>query len=220
MKTRNSIILILLVLLTCVLPVDAQTPEYKAIHQGNRAFVRKDYKQAEHYYRIALKANPSDSRAHFNLGDAFLAQNNPKSAMQEYEAASRTERNKAIKAMAFHNMGYIHQSSKQYDQAIDMYKKALRLNPYDDDTRYNLALCQKQKKNQNDDKQQQQKQQQQQQKQEQQQQQQQQNKPDEQKISNDNAEQLLNLSRQSERQTQEKVQRAQQPRRKTLEKNW
>lgn len=218
MKTRIHFTLILIVLLWLATSgaAMAQTPEYKAIHQGNRAFVAKDYKAAENYYRAALKENPSSSRAHFNLGDAFLAQNDAKTAMQEYETAARTERNKTVRAMAYHNIGYIHHAAKEYDKAIDYYKKALRLNPRDEDTRYNLALCQKQKKDQKDDKKQQQNQQQ----QNNQQQQQQQNNPDNPKMSNDNAEQLLNLSRQSERQTREKVQRARQPRRKTLEKNW
>ena len=57
--------------------------------------------------------------------------------------------------MAFHNRGYIRQKMALADRerqqqllrdAIEQYKQALRLNPRDNDTRYNLALCQKQLK--------------------------------------------------------------------------
>lgn len=218
----------LTLLLSCCLvslTLCAQSAEYRAMHQGNRAFLAKDYARAEQCYRAALKANPSSVRAHFNLGDAFLAQNNAKSAMQEYAQVAERETNKTVKAMALHNIGYIHHTQKQYDQAIDYYKRALRLNPHDADTRYNLALCQKMQRQQNKDNQQNQ------QKQQNQQQNQQQNKSQDQqhnqqkqqqqsRMSDDNAQQLLNLSRQAERQTQEKVKRAKRPRPRQLEKNW
>ena len=45
-------------------------------------------------------------------------------------------------------MGVILQSSKQFPQCIEAYKQALRNNPKDDETRYNLALAQKQLKDQ------------------------------------------------------------------------
>ena len=45
-------------------------------------------------------------------------------------------------------MGVILQSSKQLPQCIEAYKQALRNNPKDDETRYNLALAQKQLKDQ------------------------------------------------------------------------
>lgn len=133
--------------------------------------------------------------------------------------------------MAMHNRGYIRQvqalhNPKQQDQllrmAIDHYKQALRLNPRDNDTRYNLALCQKQLKNNKEDKEQQQQQNQQEkgnentpQKQEQNNQQKQQpNQQDKQQT-----EQYLNLAKQAEKRALEKLNGIR-PRQKMLEKNW
>ena len=126
-----------------------------------------------------------------------------------------------VRAMAYHNIGFIHQNNKDYDRAIDAYKEALRNNPYDDDTRYNLALCQKQRQRQQQDQQQQQQNQQSENgndKQQQDRQQQQQN--NEEQMSEDNIEQILNLTRQAEQQTRKKMENAGQPRRKQLEKGW
>ena len=108
------------------------------------------------------------------------------------------------------------------EEAIKYYKEALRNNPNDDDTRYNLALCQKQLK----DKQQQQQPQseQGQGKEEEQQPEEPEQNPQKQQtqggMSNENAEQLLNLSRQSERETRERINNQPQPRRKQFPKNW
>ena len=194
------------------------------MHMGNMHFNMQQYAEAERCYREALKENPRSTRAVFNLGDTYLAQNNPTDAMKMYTRAAKEETNKTIRAMSFHNIGYIHHKNKQYAEAIRYYKEALRNNPYDDDTRYNLALCQKQLKEKQQEEQQQQDRPQ---PEDPQGDRQQPEKNDEKEqkpeggMSNENAEQLLNLSRQSERETREKLNQQQaQPRRKQLQKNW
>ena len=118
-------------------------------------------------------------------------------------------------------MGVAYHLNKQYDKAIDFYKEALRNNPHDGDTRYNLVLCQKQKK---EDQQQQNQQQQQKskqpEKQNNQQQSQQQQQETNREMSKESAERLLNLAQQAEKQTRGKLQRSEQPRQKHLKKNW
>lgn len=201
-------------------PAAAQTPTYRLVRQGNRAFQTKDYKAAEKCYLKALQSEPRNARARFNLADTYLSQENPQEALKHYAEAAKQEPNKLVRAMSYHNMGYVHHKQKQYDKAIDYYKEALRLNPADEDTRYNLALAQKQKKEQKQNQQQQQKQDKKQdrnrQKQDQDQQQQQQ-QPDQ--LSQENVDQLLQLSRQAENQTRRKLEQMQ-PRKKSLPKNW
>ena len=104
---------------------------------------------------------------------------------------------------AYHNLGNSFFVLEQYDKAIEAYKQSLRLNPSDNETRYNLVKAM-----------QQQKQQQQQPQPQPQQQQQQQDQMDQQ-----TAEQLLQALEQDEQDAQEKAQRKQN-KRKELEKNW
>ena len=216
-----------------------QTAEYRHIHAGNRYFRAHDYKNAEASYLRAVKADPKSSRARLNLGDTYLAQNNTDEALKQFEAAAKSEQAKDVRAMAYHNIGYVHHKKQELDKAIENYKQALRLNPHDEDTRYNLALAQRQKKqqdqqnkdqNKDQQKQDQQKQHQDKQNQDQNQQKQDQNQqqnqnqqqqPQQQQgMSDQNVEQLLNLSRQAEEQTRRRIDQAQQPRRKQLPKNW
>ena len=152
--------------------------------------------------------------------------------MQEYEKAAPLEKNPAYKASMYHNMGVILQSQKQFGPAIECYKEALRNNFRDDETRYNLALCQHQLKNQNQDKDKdkdkdkkndEQKQQEKQNQQSDPNKNQQQNQPKGQKneMSKDNADQLLRAAQMKENRTQDKVRKAQlHSNRKQMENNW
>ena len=108
--------------------------------------------------------------------------------------------------------------------AIEQYKQALRLNPRDNDTRYNLALCQKQLKDSQQSQQQKEKkdkqQPQPQQKQQQQQQQEQtQQQPQPSKSDREQNERYANLAKQAEQKALQKINNRQ-PRQRTLNKNW
>ena len=208
----------------------AQT-DRQYIRQGNKLFRSGDYPNAEVSYRKAIEKNPKNPQAVYNLGNALMAQKKDSAAVTQFESAAKLETNPLRKAKAYHNMGVVCLSHKMYGEAIEAYKNALRLNPSDDETRYNLVLCkhqqQKQQQNQQqnqqgnddqkkDDKKDQQKQDQQQDKQDKKQQEQ--PKP---QMSKDNAEQLLNAAIQNEKQTQDKLKKAQQqPQRRAIQKNW
>ena len=203
------------------------------LRSGNKLYNDSLFIKAEVDYRKALELNPKSTDAMFNLANALLMQQKAKEAMEQYESVSKIEKDKEKLAQIYHNMGVILQSSKQLPQCIEAYKESLRNNPKDNETRYNLALAQKQLKDQqqnqqNQDQQQQQQEQkedkqdqnkdQQEQNQDQQQQpQQQQNKNE---MSKENAQQLLNAVMQDEKNVQDKVKKQIQIQGKKLEKDW
>ena len=224
-KKKVVTVLLLLLSVTAVAQTDRQF-----IRQGNKQFHRGDYPGAEVSYRKAVEKNPRNPQATFNLGNALMAQKKDSAAVVQFENAARLETNPLRKAQSYHNMGVICQTHKMYGEAIEAYKNALRLNPDDDETRYNLVLCkhQKQKQDQNkqnqqqnddkkkDDKKDQQKPEENKDKQDPKQQEQ--PKP---QMSKENAEQLLNAAIQNEKQTQDKLKKAQQhPQRRNIQKNW
>jgi Ca-activated chloride channel family protein len=208
--------------------LSAQT-DRQQIRQGNRLFHAKDYAKAEVAYRKALAANAQNPQAIYNLGCALMLQQKDSAAVVQFEKAAQIETNKMRKSKAFHNIGVVCQNHQMYGDAIKAYELSLRLNPTDDETRYNLALCKKLNKNQqNQQNQQQQKDKQnneqnkdkQDQKKDQNNDQQKQQQPQEQ-MSRENAERLLDAAVQNEKATQQRIQKAmQQPRKRTLEKNW
>ncbi len=234
MVQRTMILLGMLLLSTTVAWGQKTARDY--LRSGNKLYQDSLFVKAEIDYRKALEQDPKSTDAMYNLGNALLMQQKAKEAMEQFEAASRLEKDKERLAQIYHNMGVILQSSKQYPQCIEAYKQSLRNYPHDDETRYNLALAQKllkdqEQQQQNQDQQNQEQQQDQQkddkdqqkdqQDQNQQQQQQQQNQQQQQdQLSKENAEQLLNAVMQDEKNVQDKVKKAIQVRGKKLEKDW
>ena len=206
----------------------AQT-DRQYVRQGNKLYRTGDFANAEVSYRKAIEKNPRNPQAAYNLGNALMAQKKDSAAIEQFQNAAKLETNPMRKYRAFHNMGVICQGHKMYGEAIEAYKNALRLNPEDNETRYNLILCKHQKSKQ-DQNQQNQQQQQQKDKQDQKDENKDQNKQDQNKdkqkeqkpqMSKDNAEQLLNAAMQQEKQTQDRLKKAQQqPQRRQVLKNW
>ena len=207
------------------------------LRSGNKLYNDSLFIKAEVDYRKALEVNPKSTDAMFNLANALLMQQKAKEAMEQYQSVSKIEKDKEKLAQIYHNMGVILQSSKQLPQCIEAYKESLRNNPKDDETRYNLALAQKQLKDQQPDQQNQDQQEQQQQKKEeqeqqqnqdqqeqdqkdQQQQNQQQQQQNKNEMSKENAQQLLNAVMQDEKNVQDKVKKQLQIQGKKLEKDW
>ena len=124
----------------------AQT-DRNLIRQGNRAFKSQKWAAAETQYRKAIYKNQKNPQAIYNLGCALLAQQKDSMAMVQFGNAAQLESNIFRRSKSYHNMGVVMQNHREYAQAIEYYKMALRCNPQDNETRYNLALCKKLLKN-------------------------------------------------------------------------
>lgn len=224
----------------CVLTTGAQT-DRAYIRKGNRAMragAEGGAVDSEVSYRKALSVNSYNAQAMYNLGCALMAQQKDSAAMECFQKSVNAEKSKIRKAMAYHNMGVILQRQQQYGGAIEQYKQALRLRPNDNETRYNLVLCQRQNRNnqnnqnnnsggdnnkdnkdKNKDKKDQNKD-----KNKDNHDKDKQNKKEQEnknQLSKDNAERLLNAAMQEEKQTQQRLKKAMsQPKRKNLQKNW
>lgn len=225
----------------------AQT-DRNLIRQGNRAFKSQKWAAAETQYRKAIYKNQKNPQAIYNLGCALLAQQKDSLAMAQFGNAAQLESNIFRRSKSYHNMGVVMQNHREYAQAIEYYKMALRCNPQDNETRYNLALCKKllknnqqnqnnknnkdknkndknkdkkNDKNKNKDGQNKNDQNKDKQNKNQDKNNSDKNKQNQEKMSRDNAEQLLNAAIQQEKATKRKMQKAMsQPRRKVYDKNW
>jgi tetratricopeptide (TPR) repeat protein len=229
---------IYLIIAFVVVPVFgfSQKAERSNVRKGNKQYEKEKYTEAEILYRKALEVNPQSPEGNYNLGNALFRQKKAKEALQAYQMALNKQNDPLKKAQIFHNAGTLFLATEQYEQAVDALKMSLRLNPNDNETRYNLALAQallkkqppkKQDKNKDkkddkkDDQQQQQQQQDDQEKKDQQNKKQQQQQQQEQ-VTKEKAKQLLDALSQDEKDTQEKVKRLQmqQSKPRKTDKDW
>lgn len=235
---RFCIVVGLILLITAV---NAQN-ERRFVRQGNRFYLEGvrdttrldtvNFSKAETEYRRALEKRPHDPLWNFNLSNAQYKQMRFEEAASAFQQLAEQTETPIEKARVLHNLGNSLLFQEKIDESIEAYKDALRQNPSDLETKYNLAYAQmlknqKENEDQNQDQQDQQDQQQnqdqqdQQQNQDQNQNQQQQQQPPP-KISQQNAEQLLQALQNAERDIQDKVkkQQAQQARPVRTEKDW
>jgi len=207
------------------------------IRNGNKLFHQQNYAKAEVEYRKAVSKNPNNSQAIYNLGNALLMQQKDSAATSLFQKSGKIETSKIRKAMSYHNIGVICQKHQMYGDAIIAYKEALRNNPNDNQTRYNLALCkrllknqpkdknkqnnkQKDKKNKDKNKKDKNKDKQNKNNKDQNKQDKKQQQPKD-RMSKENAEQLLNAAMQEEKATQQRISKAmQQAGSRKLQKNW
>jgi len=115
----------------------------KLLRQGNDLYNKNQFTDASVAYQKSLGNNTKYDKASYNLGNAFYQNKNFKEAVPQYELTAETAKDKFTKAEAYHNIGNAMMEQKQYQPAVDAYKNALRNNPNDDETRYNLAVAQK-----------------------------------------------------------------------------
>ncbi len=247
-------ILLLCIMTLSVAGINAQRSDRSFVRKGNRMFQDSLFIKAEENYLKAVDANPELMEGYYNLGNAYTAQQKPNEAIEQYRKTANSlegrkkeltdnpssnpkelKRVKEDLSKTYHNTGVVYHMCEQYDKAVESYKQALRNNPQDDETRYNLILAQRmldqqqqdQQQDQQDQQQQEEQQEQQQDQQEQQQQQeeqqeQQQQEQQQQDMSQENAEQILEAAMQDEKDVQERVQEQLlrvQPK-KPLEKDW
>lgn len=205
----------LFILLISLLSVSPQKAVRKDIKQGNRAYNEQKYEQAAHKYKEAIKINPNSLEANYNLGNTLYKQNEwDKSIEQQNHYLLLEKENPVNIASSWHNIGNAMLHKKDLEKSMEAYKMALRVNPNDDETRYNLAVVQKmindeqqdQDQNQQQDQNKDQKEDNQQQPPEQQDKQ---KKPEEQtepeQMSRDNANQILQAIEQDEKETQKRL---------------
>ncbi len=233
--------------------------ERKFVRQGNKYYeeAMKDtskldtaqFNKAEIEYRKALDKKPDDSKWDFNLADALYKQKRFDQSAEKFREIADKSTDNIEKSRALHNLGNSLLMSQKLDESIAAYKEALRNNPKDLETKYNLLYAmnmkkkkdeQKKKQDQNkdkdkkdqdkkdqdknkdqnkDQKKDQDKKDQDQQKQDQQKQQQQQAQN---KISKQNAEQMLQALENNEKKIQDKVKKVQalKAQSKKVDKDW
>lgn len=126
----------------CIVVTQAQDDKQKII-RGNDAFNNKDYQSAAEEYSSASGSESLKDIANFNLGDALYRQGKFEEAAEHFGKVTREAEDPGLKSRAWHNLGNAQMSQQDYAKAMRSYKEALKLNPKDADSRYNLAYSRK-----------------------------------------------------------------------------
>lgn len=162
MRNRIKVILVLVLFPFCLLAQEedkkAQQEAERALresknitYEANENLVQNDFVNAEAEYRRAISKSPENIAAPYNLGRAYYNRESFTEAFGKFKQAGEKAASKDEKHKAYHNMGNVFMQNKEYAKAVEAYKEALRANPADEETRYNLALAKELLKKQEDE---------------------------------------------------------------------
>ena len=96
-----------------------------------------DIAEAERFYRILMKSDPTDASAPFNLGNLLRAHARNVEAEAALRAATRAD---PTFAEAWYNLGDLLDEEGRSEAAIECLRKALQVAPDYADATFNLAL--------------------------------------------------------------------------------
>lgn len=138
-----------LLLVVCIAPVLSQTVR-SHVASGNEAYGKAKYADAEAEYKKALERDTTSREAQFNLGNAYYKQQRSDEAQRMYAHRIAASKTPADKEMAYYNLGNTFFKSQKLEESVEAYKRSLRLDPSDEDARYNYLLAKDRLKKQQD----------------------------------------------------------------------
>lgn len=131
----------LLIALTIYTHSFSQDLERKNLYYGNKAYDEKEFDEAILYYEEALKTSPLSFKTNFNMANAYFKKGDFQQASDLYGTLLDLAPTAFDRSKVYHNLGNAQFMNQKLDDAIESYKEALKINPKDEDSRYNLAYA-------------------------------------------------------------------------------
>src|SRR5665647_327810 len=111
------------------------------INDGVDQYHQKKYSDAEVNFKKGIEKMPDSFQGNFNLGDAYYKQQRYDEAMKQYSTSLTKTKDKNQISKVYHNIGNTFLKTQKYKEGIEAYKNSLKLNPNDEDTKYNLSYA-------------------------------------------------------------------------------
>ncbi|MBI2945395.1 MAG: tetratricopeptide repeat protein [Candidatus Wallbacteria bacterium] len=143
------------------------------VAEGNQLYAQGDFEGALKKYLEAQTLAPNAPELHFNIGDVHFGKGKYDEAASEFRRVLQKGDRKLLQPLAY-NLATAAMKQGKFDQAVELYKTAIKLDPKDLEARHNLGVLLEMMRQQQEKKQDQQQQDQQDQKDQKDQQQQQQ----------------------------------------------
>lgn len=139
MKTYHKILTLLLFMLPCM-PLQAQTTSdaNALIKEGVTLHDAGKYDEAIAKYKAALKIDPENMSANYELSFTLFSSNQGKEAIPYLEKVIASQ--DGLKAQACDLLGSIYDDDKQPGKALEYYKKGIEADPNYQRLHFNMAI--------------------------------------------------------------------------------
>ncbi|MCB0155823.1 MAG: tetratricopeptide repeat protein [Anaerolineae bacterium] len=112
-------------------------------NSGNEAYQAEQYPQALEEYTHAKQEDPELVEPYYNSGNTLHRQGELENAAVQLQEVLRSasEGQEELAQNSFYNLGNTYFKQQDWTEAIDAYRRALLLNPNDQDAKHNLELA-------------------------------------------------------------------------------
>ena len=127
-----------------------------SLSAAHSAYSEGKFEEAHEKFISAQRLAPEGIDLSKDIGTAAYRNGDYASAEKAFHSAANKSESADERARKWHNIGNAQMKQKDYQSAMDSFKQALRENPTDDKTRYNLAEAKRRLKKQQEEQQKQQ----------------------------------------------------------------
>ena len=107
--------------------------------KGRKAYRSGKYDEARAYYEHVLNNRKNDAAAQFGLGATAYKQQDMEIATRSLNAVKNSD-DPSLAAKALYNLGNMFRDQQKMAESLAMYRKALELDPMDEDAKINYEL--------------------------------------------------------------------------------
>jgi len=107
--------------------------------KGEKAYEEGHYDEARVYYEHVLKNRKKDDRAQFGLGVTAYQQKDMETAARALNNAMNSD-DKSLASKAMYNLGNMFRDQQKMEESLALYRKAIELDPTDEDAKVNYEL--------------------------------------------------------------------------------
>ena len=152
MMNNKTITLIFMLSFLILLSNGYSQSNRSTLNDGVDKYEEKKYTDAEVDFRKVVENSPKNFEANFNLGTSYYKQEKYEEAIKSFTSSFESAKDNEARGKVFHNIGNSLLKSDKIEQSIEAYKNALKFNPNDQDTKYNLSYALEMLKNKDKDK--------------------------------------------------------------------
>ena len=107
--------------------------------KGKKAYEEGHYDEARVYYEHVLKNRKKDDGAQFGLGVTAYQQKDMETAARALNNAMNSN-DKSLASKAMYNLGNMFRDQQKMEESLALYRKAIELDPTDEDAKVNYEL--------------------------------------------------------------------------------
>ncbi|QOW11735.1 tetratricopeptide repeat protein [Kaistella flava (ex Peng et al. 2021)] len=111
------------------------------VFKGNQQFDKENYESSSSKYMEAVQLNDKEFMAHYNLGNSLYKRKMYEEAKAEFEKAEKLSTTIPDKSAALYNLANTYMQTEDSKKAAELYKQALKQDPYNESIRKNYEIA-------------------------------------------------------------------------------